>query len=372
MRIGFDARWYNDSGVGTYVAELLKALVLLQFQNASDQKRFELIVYEDLKNPVPGLFGDAITRVPLSTGKYSLASQLELKRRCEHDRIDLFHSPFYPMPLRVSCPVVVTLHDLIPFLFRTGNPLKQFVIKRAYRIAAARARRIIAVSNHTANDIKRILRVSTEKITAIHNGVAKEFQPVSTLGEAEYLAERYGIRSPYMLAASTRNWQTKNLASALKALSIAQKQSRRQFQTVIYGPTEGFKATGETWAELSLVHTGLLASAELAKLFRHALVFVFPSLYEGFGLPIVEAMACGCAVITSNAGSLLEVAGAGAQIFDPLDIIGMAEAAARLLCNPAELKLWQERALKRAADFSWSKAAKETVAVYYRAVEGTG
>src|SRR5262249_46225723 len=108
---------------------------------------------------------------------------------------------------------------------------------------------------------------------------------------------------------------------------------------------------------------------ELAALFRHAHAFVMPARYEGFGLPVLEAMACGCAVITSNAGSLAEVAGDGAQVFAPQDVAGMAGALSGLLLNREEPDHWRAAALRRAADFSWHKAARETISVYHRTRE---
>jgi len=366
MRVGFDARWYNDSGVGTYVAELLRALVPLQ-----SESDFGLVVYEDPRNPVPTLEGSSAKRIPVAAGKYSPFGQTALKRRARQDYLDLFHSPFYPIPLGISCPVVVTIHDLIPFLFRTSNPLKQFMVKSGYRVAATRSSHIITVSQHTANDVRQILNVSPEKITVIHNAVSDlHFHPLRNPAEPVCLAERFHIRSPYVAVGSAHNWQTKNLVSALRTLVLAQQQSGFKFQTVVYGPPDGFQAAGgrDAWRELDLVCTGHLSATDLGRLFRHAELALIPSLYEGFGLAILEAMSCGCAAITSNAGSLPEVAGQGAQKFDPFDLDGMAKAAARLLSNPAELSMWRARALKRVADFSWSKAAHETLSVYDRAL----
>src|ERR1700674_5138503 len=111
MRVGFDARWYNDSGVGVYVAELLRAMAQLP-------RDFELIAYEDPQSPVPGLAGLPIVRTQVRAPKYSISEQLELRRRSHHDKLDIFHSPFYVAPLGLNCPLVVTVHDLIPFLFR--------------------------------------------------------------------------------------------------------------------------------------------------------------------------------------------------------------------------------------------------------------
>lgn len=362
MRVGFDARWYNDSGVGTYVAELLKALVPLQGNG------FELVIYENAGNPVPGLPLN-VERIKVGSARYSPFSHLEFRQRARKDRLDLFHSAFYPIPLGVYCPVVVTLHDLIPFYFPGRNRLKNFVVKCGYRMASSRSRAIIAVSANTAIDLQRSLGISPQKIGVVHNAASSlHFHSGGSETEAVEITKRFGIRCPYVLAASASNWETKNLATALRALELARQESAIEFQTVIYGPPEGIQAAGgeKTWKDLNLVQTGHLPAADLAALFRHAQLFLFPSLYEGFGLPILEAMACGCPVITSNAGSLPEVAGGAAQIFDTSDAAGMARAATTLLLNPVESTQWRERGLRRAADFSWSRSAQKTLSVYHR------
>jgi glycosyltransferase involved in cell wall biosynthesis len=362
MRVGFDARWYNDSGVGTYVAELLKALVPLQGNG------FELVIYENAGNPVPALPAN-VERINVRSARYSPFSHLEFRQRAREDRLDLFHSPFYPIPLGLSCPVIVTLHDLIPFIFPAGNRLKNFVVKLGYRIAATRSGAIIAVSAKTAVDLERILHVAPGKITVVHNAASSlHFHPNGNATEELEIAKRFGIKTPYVLVASAWNWKTKNLATALRALELARQESAIEFQTVIYGPEEGIQGAGgaEKWKKLNLVQTGHLPGADLAALFRHAQLFLFPSLYEGFGLPILEAMACGCPVITSNAGSLPEVAASAARVFEPSDAVGMARAAGSLLLNPIESAQWREHGIRRAADFSWSRSAQETLSVYHR------
>jgi glycosyltransferase involved in cell wall biosynthesis len=365
MRVGFDARWYNDSGVGVYVAELLRAMAQLP-------RDFELVAYEDPQNPVPGLDGLPIVRARVRAPKYSIAAQFELRRRCRQDKLDVFHSPFYAAPLGLNCPLVVTVHDLIPFLFRIYPWPKQWMVKMGYRAAARRAQYVIADSWNTAKDVREILGVPAARITAVHIAASQDcFQAKEQGSELGRLQEKYGIHPPYVVAASARNWRTKNLESALKALQIARGQSGIEFQTLVYGPTEGIEALGPEgrWPALNPRRTGYVEAADLAMLFRHAHVFIMPSLYEGFGLPILEAMSCGCAVVTSNAGSLAEVAGQGAQVFAPLDIAGMAEAVAGLLRDPEELHRWRVAALRRAADFSWNKTAIETVSVYHRTQE---
>jgi glycosyltransferase involved in cell wall biosynthesis len=360
--VGFDARWYNDSGVGSYVAGLLRAMAVAE-------RDFDLFVYEHPHNPVPGLDGSSIVRIPVQAPKYSISEQKELRTRACKDRLDVFHSPFYPMPFALGCPVVVTIHDLIPFRFRLYSRPKQWMVQAGYRASVRRARHIITVSRHTADDLQRLLSVCRERVTVVHNAVLTDcFRPDGSSDEVEDLQERYGLCTPYVVAASARNWRTKNLESALQALALARSHSGVPFQTVVFGPADGLDALNaeQRWPGLRLQRTGYLLPAELAALFRHAHAFIMPSLYEGFGLPIVEAMSCGCAVVTSNAGSLAEVAGTGAQVFAPGDIPGMAGAIAGLLLNNKELEHWRSASLQRAADFSWEKAAWQTISVYHR------
>ncbi len=330
IRIGFDARWYNDSGVGAYVAGLLQAL--------SVRDDIDLVVYEHPTNPVPGLTS-AVKRIPITADKYSIAGQFSMKQRCRRDGIQVFHSPFYVRPLFTTCPAVITIHDMIPFLFPINSWPKRAMVRMGYRIGA-RAEQIIADSRNTATDVQRILGVAPERITVVHIAANQNvFHARGNDAEIDFQKQEFGVHPPYVVVSSARNWATKNLPAALRALALAREKTGVQFQTVVYGPEDGLRNAQKQGA----------------------------SLYEGFGPPVLEAMSCGCAVITSNAGSLPEVAGDGAQTFAPADAAGMADALARLLCNPNELSLWRARALKHSADFSWSRAAKETLSVYHRA-----
>jgi glycosyltransferase involved in cell wall biosynthesis len=365
IRVGFDARWYNDSGVGTYVAGLLRAI-------AAMPGKIELVVYANPANPVPGLEGAAIKKVEVMARRYSIAEGFELRRRASQDNLDVFHSPFYRVPRGLDCPAVITVHDLIPFLFPIYPWPKQWMVQRGYRAAARRAANIIAVSGNTAKDLREILCVAAERVTTIPNGVDQDcFRPQCGPEELVFLRERYGVSPPYLVAASARNWRTKNLEGALQAVELVRRESNVRFQIVVYGPSAGLEAAGGevAWPALNLRRTGYMAPKDLAALFRHARAFVMPAVYEGFGLPVLEAMACGCAVITSNAGSLAEVAGNGAQVFAPQDAVGMASAISGLLLSREELDHWKAAAQRRAADFSWDKAARETISVYHRTRE---
>jgi glycosyltransferase involved in cell wall biosynthesis len=146
-------------------------------------------------------------------------------------------------------------------------------------------------------------------------------------------------------------------------LDLARRISRTDFQTVVFGPKEGLKAIGSLAQNVHAI--GHIPGRDLAMLFRNAHAFIAPSLYEGFGLPVLEAMSCGCAVIASSGGALPEIIGNGAQIFGAFDIAAMADAFAELMRHPDALERWRNSALERAADFSLERAAMETLRVYH-------
>jgi len=156
IKVGFDARWYTTSGVGMYVANLLESMGNLEDDD------FEIVVYEFADNPVP-VVSKRIRKQIVKGGKYSLAGQLELARRCRIDRLDLFHAPFYIVPIAAPCPVVCTIHDLIAFLFPIYNPVHQSIVKLGYRVAVRKAHRIISVSDTTKRDLELILSVPPPK-----------------------------------------------------------------------------------------------------------------------------------------------------------------------------------------------------------------
>jgi glycosyltransferase involved in cell wall biosynthesis len=360
LRVGFDARWYNDSGVGAYIKGILGAMAQLDDQ-------LDLIIYDDPQNPVPLPECSNVRRIAVAAKKYSVAEQVELARRCREDRLDVLHCPFYIVPLFASCPVVVTLHDLIPFLFPIYSKAKQMVVRAGYRLAVRKTAHIIADSDNTARDIQTILHVSSNKISTVHLAAGEVYQPKAEPGELELLQQKYGISQPYVLLASARNWRTKNLETALRVLKAVRERGVN-FSIVVYGSPEGTEACNLDGSILSLEMkcTGYIAAEELAMLYRNARVFLFPSLYEGFGLPMLEAMACGCPVVASNAGALAEVAEGGAQVFASHDVRGMSDAVCDLLSDAAPREHWREAGLRRSTDFSWMKAARETARVYHQ------
>jgi glycosyltransferase involved in cell wall biosynthesis len=358
IRIGFDARWFNTSGVGTYVGNLLDC-----FGNLPDND-FEILAYEHADNPVPVENGRIRKRL-LTAAKYSIAEQAELAYRCSADKIDLFHAPFYIVPMLARCPVVTTFHDLMAFLFPLYGRMHLEAVRAGYRLAARKAARIITISDRTSDDVRTILGVPQGKIRRIYNAYSKSvYHEHADANERDYLKERYGITGEYVLTLSASNWRTKNLATAIRALSLAEARSAVAFQSVIAGPPEGYEATKSAGELRNAVVTGFVAKEDLPKLYRHASAFLSVSLYEGFGAPLMEAMGCGCPAIVSTGGSLPEVAGSAAAVFACDDAEGMADEVARLLADRDYRERRRAEGIARAAEFSYTKSARETLQLY--------
>jgi glycosyltransferase involved in cell wall biosynthesis len=364
MNIGFDARWFNSTGVGSYVHNLLEAIIEI------DDSRINLVVYEDPANPLPDICGPRVRKEVLFSKKYSSREQFELMRVCRAHSIDVFHAPFYVAPWFASCAVVVTIHDLIPFLFDAYPFPKRQAIQIGHWGAALRASIVIANSNRTAADVTTILKVSPGRIRTVYLAASgKYFHDTPSSGERDYLAERFGIHAPYMLTLSASNWKTKNLPLVLKAAHHCRLKVPFDFQVVIPGPPIGYLQAREVIGIDSdnVVIPGYVDTCDLAKLYRNASMFVMASRYEGFGLPLLEAMSCGCPVISSTEGSLPEVAGPGALLVAPDDLLSLEHAITELFCDSEQRENQRRRSRRRAADFSWRRCAEETLKVYFEA-----
>jgi glycosyltransferase involved in cell wall biosynthesis len=358
IRIGFDGRWYNQSGVGTYVGNLLDCLGKL------DDDDFEMVVYEHASNPVP-VTSERMRKRTVKGAKYSIYGQLELAHCCRVDGLDLFHAPFYIVPLAAPCPVVCTIHDLIAFLFPIYTPLHQAIVKLGYQAAVRKARHMIAISDTTRRDLSSILHVPPQKITRIYNAYSKSmYHETAEPGEREYLRQRYGLEGEYVLTLSAGNWRTKNLSAAIRAMALADQRANGQFRPVIVGPEDGFLASGMAGTLRDPLVTGFVPKEDLPRFYRNAAAFLSVSLYEGYGFPLVEAMGCGCPCIISNGGALPEVAGDAAPVFDVCDTKGMADAITRILGDPSYREELRVRGLQRSAGFSYAAAARETLRVY--------
>ena len=285
-----------------------------------------------------------------------------------HRPPDVLFVPAHVLPLVHPPRSVVTIHDLGYLYFpRAHRLLDRLYLDLSTRFNARAAAHIIADSQATKRDLVERYGVEPSKISVIYPGYDEEaFQPLRDREAIEAVKTRYGIAGDYILFVGTIQ-PRKNLVRLMEAFSLLKRQAA-DLQLVIAGKKGWlyeaiFRRVRELGLEGRVVFTGYVAEEDLPALFSGARLFVFPSLYEGFGLPVLEAMACGTPVVCSNASSLPEVAGDAALLFDPLDVEGMAAAMERILSDKRLRAELIERGLKRARGFSWEKCARQTLAV---------
>lgn len=358
MHVVFDARTVTDHypGIGRYGSGLTHALA------QCDDVRLTLLVDPRASRTYHSL--PDVERIPVPHSPASLQQQWAVPELLRRLGAEVYHSPYYLMPYAVPCPTVVTFYDLIPLMVPgTHNLLFRLVYRGMHRLAAAVAGRIIAISGATVADLARF-GFPRDKITAIALGVDPRFRPRAP-GEVGALRSRYDLPKSFVLYVGT-NKPHKNLSRLIGAWAAVDPS----WTLVIAGPEDPRHPRAVDLAEAfgaRVVAIGGVADVDLPVLYSAASLFVFPSLYEGFGLPVLEAMACGVPVVCSNVSSLPEIAGNAAVLVNPLDQKAMTDLISGVL---ADGKLRQElraKGLVQAAKFSWERAAIETTLVYREA-----
>ncbi|MCX5800617.1 MAG: glycosyltransferase family 1 protein [Candidatus Eisenbacteria bacterium] len=373
MRIGIDARWIfrELSGIGTYTRELVKHLAEIDRQN-------EYVLFFDRAAALEEVRAFAhLEEAPnfstslLAHGPFSPWSQLVLPSLFTRLRLDVFHSANYMIPF-LAFPrnragdtlCVVNLHDLIPLLFPHYSPRsKKARLLPLYRLlmteVGRRADVIITGSSSARSDILRELQISNPStVVVIPDGVDARFTPSGAAKAHTKTILYVGRLDPY-----------KNVPRLVEAFWRVRQTAAPEATLRIVGPKDDRYPEAPRLAEKlglgPLVQwAGYLTDWELVEAYRQAAVFVLPSRYEGFGLPALEAMACGTPVICSNAASLPEVVGDAAMQVDPDDVEGLAEAIARVLTDEALASTMREKGLRRAAQFSWRRTAQLTLEVF--------
>lgn len=368
MRIGIDARALTGRYTGdrTYWLNLIRALVA----HGED----EYVLYSRL--PVPD---DALPHSPRVSFRAVPASNdrlwtfLTFPRALKRDGIDLAHTQ-YTTPLSVPCPIVTTVHDisfrLYPEWFQRKHRL---LLNLSVPSAMRRACRVITDSESSRRDILRIYKLPPEKVNAIPLAAAPEYAPVPQETAREAVNQRFGFSGPYVLSVGVLQ-PRKNLPLLLEAFACARCRGRLSHQLVIAGKRGwGCEDLSRQAARLniadSLRFTDYVADADLPTLYSACDMTAYPSLYEGFGLPPLEAMACGAPTLVSDAPAMPEVAGDGAWILPVMDSGAWSDAIECLAQNPSARKDWGSRAIRRAAQFSWQRTAAATRAVYTQIVE---
>jgi glycosyltransferase involved in cell wall biosynthesis len=290
------------------------------------------------------------------------------------ERLDLLHAPVYAGPLVCTCPLVVTIHDLSFALYpEMFPPFNRSYLQRATRWTANRAAAIITGSESAKGDILYLLGVPEAKVRVIPDGVAEEMHPIDAPGRIDALRRRYALPERMILFLGTLE-PRKNITTLIEAYALLRHDTDMVHRLVIAGGKgwyyeQVYAAVKRLGLDGDVVFPGFIPQEELALLYNAADLFVYPSLYEGFGLPPLEAMACGTPVVVSNTSSLPEVVGDAGVTVDPSDAEALAGAIWDLLRQPERCRALSEAGLARAKRFSWNTTAARTAALYLEILE---
>ena len=364
MRIAIDARKLRDYGIGTYIRNLLRHLSRL------DQSTEYVLLCrpEDCANV--STLGPNFRAVTEGSPAYSVREQLRIPLDLRRERADLFHAPHYVLPPLTPCRSVVTIHDCIHLRFPEYLPSRigYAYARGALWAATHQAARIMTVSEASKRDILNYFRVPDEKIDVIPNAIDERFNQPPDLEQIQRVRERYQLDDPFVLYAGNIK-PHKNLERLIEAFHLFRKPGFEHVKLLIIGDEIIKYATLRRAVHRLKLHQhvrffGFVSDDTLAALYRLAAVFVFPSLYEGFGLPPLEAMASGAPVITSNLSSLPEVVGDAAVLIDPYDPEAIADAMRRVLSDDGLRAQLRDRGLVRARHFSWERSISRVRDIY--------
>jgi glycosyltransferase involved in cell wall biosynthesis len=369
MRIAFDGTTLTPgrTGVGYYTEHLLQHLAS-EVATTGD----EIVVVSnqaiDPQIPLPPhvrVHGGHQFPIRIGWMQMRAAAALDALRP------DIAHFTNGMMPLGSPVPTIVTVHDMSLRLYPRCHPVRRLLLNRPLmHVAIRNAAAIVTVSHSARRDLLKLHGVPPDRVSVVHEAASPAFRPIADRALLAQVRARYSLPEHFILYVGTIE-PRKNLLRLMSAFAAARAAGIKQ-QLVCVGPygwsSRDLSGHIEQLGIRDAVRfTGYLPFDDLPAIYNLGDFFVFPSLYEGFGLPVVEAMACGLPVLTSNTSSLGEIAGDAADTLDPTDTEAMT-AAMRRLATDAELRRHRaERGLQRAKDFSWSQTAREMLAVYHRA-----
>jgi glycosyltransferase involved in cell wall biosynthesis len=375
LRLALDGRVINDHfpGIGRYAYQLAGALadcdevrLTLLHDPRSISTRYDLTALAQAR--------PSIMLQPIEAAPFSLAEQTRMAATARALRPDVWHSLYYIMPFfQLPRPIVLTLYDLIPLvLTHYWSARSRLIYRLAHRLALRRADRIITLSASAKSDLIRLFGVQPDRISALPAAVDDRFTPATPEAIAA-IRHKYDLSMPYTLYVGI-NKPPKNLVSLIEAYArLAQESPSLYYQSVIAGAwDERYPEAKQRAAELGLTRhvrfLGPIPDDDLPTLYSGADLFVTASLYEGFGLPVLEAMACGTPVACSNTSSLPEVVGDAALLFDPLDVVAIASVIRHAMDDPNLRIDLKQRGQQRANEFSWPRVAQQTLEVYRSAI----
>jgi glycosyltransferase involved in cell wall biosynthesis len=369
-RIAIDARKWRDYGIGTYVRNLVRHLARLDHETT-----YYLFCDRQDAATLRDLASNFVPVVDDSAG-YGLKEHLSIPLKLRRLRVDLFHSPHYVLPLLCPTRAVVTIHDCIHLLFPQYLPNRGAVHYAGFmmRSAIRRSALVLTVSEASRADILRFFpEAAAERVLVVPNAIDPAILDDPGEAEQERVRERYQIRGRFVLYAGNVK-PHKNLERLISAFAAARQHGGLEDVKLILIGDEVSKqgSLRRTMEAAGLRHDvrffGFVPDRTLACLYRMASAFAFPSLYEGFGLPPLEAMACGAPVVTSRLSSLPEVVGDAALLVDPYSVDDIASALRRVILDDALRSELISRGRARARAFSWEQSVERIHAAYLRAL----
>jgi glycosyltransferase involved in cell wall biosynthesis len=286
-------------------------------------------------------------------------THIRLSAEMARNRPDVLFIPAHVLPLIHPPRSVVTVHD-VGYLYHASSyiPRERLYLKLSTRFSARFAEHLIADSAATRDDLVHKLGVDPAKISVVHLGVADAFRPDGHDSTLASLRHRLALAGDYIIHVGTLK-PRKNLARLLAAFHLLRRESRMDLKLVLVGKPGGFSGTIRD----GVIEAGYLSDADLAALIRGAVALAIPSLFEGFGLPALEAMACGTPVLASNTSSLPEVVGDAAILVDPLSVDSIHDGLAKLIDSSDLRQELAKKGIEQASKFSWQKTAEETLSV---------
>ncbi len=372
LHIAIDVRRLRDFGIGTYIRNLTRALARLDREN-----RYTLVAraadVAELRDLGPNFDCKACESTDLG-----FQHNLVMPRLFSSLNANLYHIPLNSVAWFMPKPYVLTIHDMSTLLFPGRKDLRRYMHEERYRRGAKRAARIIAVSNATRRDIESVLRIPGDRITRIYSAPDPAFQAAGDESQERQILERYSISFPYILYAGTIR-SRKNIPRLIEAFAVVRSELERHprykdLRLVIIGDELSKNpavrhAVAQSRVAPMVRFLGFVPTDTLRVFYRSAELFAFPSLYEGFGLAPLEAMACGTPVVASDVPSLVEAVGEAAQLVSPDNVFDIARGIREILLDDDLRNFLVRAGREQASHFAWEATAKETLAIYLEMAE---
>src|SRR5258706_898857 len=363
-----DARRLRDFGIGTYIRNLTGARA-----GQDSGNRYSLGIKPEGAPEAAGL-GPSFRVVPYARPETDLVQNLTFPRFLKSFRADLYHIPLNYVAWWMPQPYVLTIHDMSSLLYPTHHELRNTLHEQRFRRGAARAERVIAVSESTRRDVESVLHVRSDRIRVIYSAP----DPAFLLGDYDPAAdlqvlERYSITLPFLLYAGAIRAQ-KNVPRLVEAFAVLRHELEnhpiyRDLKLVIIGDELSKypslrRTVRETRVEQSVRFLGFVPSETLKVFYRAASAFAFPSLYEGFGLAPLEAMACGTPVVASDVPPLVEAVGDAAELVSPDNVFDIARGLREVLLDDERRSRLSAAGRDQARRFHWDHTAREVLQIY--------